>query len=106
MSNLFRDPNWDPSGSGSSYLRADRFPCPVCGHPTGDCAGDSVKPTIVFGTPNQKISSLSGSQKVLVEEDIYQERQISSHASMKVRIARKGSYVTLERALELGIIKD
>ena len=23
---------------------ADRKPCPICGHPTGDCTGDMIKP--------------------------------------------------------------
>lgn len=104
MSDLFNDPNFNLHEANSSHLRADRQPCPVCGHPTGDCAGDVIKPSILFSSPSEQLDSLKSSQKILVEEDIYQERQISSYASIKVRMAKKGSYVTLDRARELGIL--
>lgn len=97
---------YDPTPPNSSYLHADRRPCPVCGHPTGDCAGSSPESDIFFVTDNKYFDSLTDSQKILVEEDIYQERQISSYASIKVRLAKKGSYVTIDRARELGIVRD
>lgn len=30
-------------------VRADRKACPVCGHPTGDCATDTSEPKHVIG---------------------------------------------------------
>jgi hypothetical protein len=32
-----------------TVLGADRKPCIVCGHETGDCTGDSGPPIVIFG---------------------------------------------------------
>lgn len=61
---------------------------------------------MAFGSDKEKLKSLSDSQKILVPEDMYEERHLSSFATIKVRIARKGSYVTIDKARELGILKD
>lgn len=113
MSNAFRDPSFgheqgkgDYPQSGGSFLRADRSPCPVCGHPTGDCSStDSNKVNIAFGDANTRMESMKEIQKILVEDDIFEERQITPYTKISVRIAKKGSYVTIDRAIELGIIK-
>jgi len=94
------DSNW-------SHLYADRQPCIICGHPTGDCHGDSEEsPRIAFATENTVPESLKQSAKILVEEDIFEERQITPFTKITVRLAKKGSYVTFERAKKLGILKD
>lgn len=59
-----------------------------------------------FGSTKEKLESLKDSQKILVPEDIYEERHLSSFVAIKVRIAKKGSYVTIDKARELGIIED
>jgi len=114
VSNLFRDGSFSlPSErteyiqDGVTFLRADRQPCPVCGHPTGDCSGDDeTKVKVAFATEQTKLESLKHSQKILVEQDIYEERQITPFTKISVRIAKKGSYVTLDRAKELGILES
>lgn len=79
---------------------ADRQPCPVCGHPTGDCAGSSDLPNTKL--PQQIVGS---EPQVLVEEDITEERQITPYTKTRVLIHRKGDYVPLSRARELGLVK-
>ena len=87
---------------GIPVLRADRSPCPVCNHPTGDCSTSSASPHhIAFA--DSVIETLKESQMILVEETVYEERQITPFSKVKVIAARKGSYVTLERAKQLGI---
>jgi hypothetical protein len=43
------------------------------------------------------------SQLVLVEETVYGERQITPFTKSKVLLAKKGTYITVEKAIELGI---
>lgn len=79
---------------------ADRKPCPVCGHPTGDCASDSAE------KPATKMpSQINGLEPmVLVEQDIAEERQITPYTKSQVLIHRKGSYIPLSKARELGLV--
>lgn len=85
-------------------LRAERKPCPVCGHPTGDCT-DGLKPDHIIGE-NMQAESLRHEKMILVEEDIYENRQITPYTSARVLIHRAGTYVTQDRARELGILKN
>lgn len=82
--------------------RATRQPCPVCGHPTGDCAGDGEPLTKIFGLTGV-METLKELQTFLVEEDIYEDRQITPFTKARVIIHHKGSYITLEKAKNLGI---
>lgn len=86
-----------------SINRATRQPCPVCGHPTGDCVGDGEPLKKIFGLDSGVIQSLKEKQTVLVEEDIYEDRQITPFTKARVIIHHSGSYITLERAKNLGI---
>ena len=43
-------------------------------------------------------------QTILVEEDIYEDRQITPFTKARVIVHHKGSYVTVEKAKELGIL--
>ena len=81
---------------------ADRQPCLVCGHPTGDCTGLADKPDHIWGLG--AIPSMEGSQTVLIEEDIYEERQITPYTKSRVLLAAKGKHVSLAKARELGLI--
>jgi len=100
------------SGSGSRIARdvwrigdmellgADRQPCPVCGHPTGDCTSDGAvlpkteMPAQVFGREPM----------ILVEKDITEKRQITPYTHANVLIHRSGDYIPLSRARELGLV--
>lgn len=82
--------------------RATREPCIVCGHPTGDCSDVGAEPNHIFGA-DSVMETVKQSQLVLVEETIYGTRQISPFTTAKVILAAKGTYVTLEKAKELGI---
>lgn len=82
------------------FLEANRQPCPVCGHPTGDCTSDgAVKPETempaqVFGREPM----------ILVEKDITEKRQITPYTHANVLIHRSGDYIPLSRARELGLV--
>jgi len=83
-------------------LRADRQPCPVCGHPTGDCSGEKFeKPTQILlqGT----VPSLADSEMFYVEEDVFEERKVSQFSTLRVLVARKGQSIPLSQARELGL---
>jgi hypothetical protein len=93
----------DETADGIPIHRADRSPCIVCGHPTGDCSPEShEKVEIAFAT--QTLESFKDIQKILVEETVYENRQITPFTTARVIIVKKGSYVTVARAKELGII--
>lgn len=99
----FRDPNTERFGDGISIVRADRMPCPVCGHPTGDCKGELPSPEKIVGL-NGVIEKLNEEKTILVENNIYEERQITPFTKAKVITHHKGSYVTLDEARKLGIL--
>lgn len=83
-------------------VRADRQPCPICGHPTGDCSGgtfEAPKEILLQGTT----PSIEANQTFLVEEDIFEERQVSQFTTLRVLIAKKGQTIPLSRARELGL---
>lgn len=81
---------------------ADRSPCPICGHPTGDCTGDTIKPTHIIGF--NEIESLNEKQTFLVEEDVVQEVQLSQFTKTKVIVHAKGKQIPLNEAKKLGLI--
>lgn len=86
----------------TTILRGDRGPCIICGHPTGDCAGTSGPPIVIFG---QGISdTLNETQTVLVEEDIFEERQITPYTKSRVLIHRKGKQIPYSEAKRLGLV--
>jgi hypothetical protein len=82
--------------------KATRQPCPVCGHPTGDCGGEAKPPEKIVGIGIME--SLDQKATILIEENIYEERQITPFFKTKVVIHRKGSYVTIEQAKKLGLL--
>lgn len=81
-------------------VRADREPCPVCNHPTGDCTDGAVPDHIVlYGT----VPSMDSSQDFLVEEDVIGYRQITPFTKARVILAHKGQRIPLSKARELGL---
>lgn len=86
---------------GVRFVRADRQPCIVCGHLTGDCTTDESRPSHILGLGT--IPSMEQSQDFLVEEDVVMERQITPFTISKVIVARKGQKIPLSKARELGL---
>ena len=87
-------------------IRADRQPCPVCGHPTGDCAtenGEHIPKKGIVGIG--LFASLDKEHKVLVEEDVYEERTLFGRQTIKVLKFRKGQYIPIDVAREHGFIE-
>jgi hypothetical protein len=91
--------------SGVKITRADRSPCPVCGHPTGDCTGDSpaLSADSVWGYNTN--SSLDDSVTFYMEEDYFEEREIAPGIITKILIHRKGKQIPLVEARKLGFVK-
>lgn len=89
---------------GVRLIRAERGPCPVCGHPTGDCAGDSDTPKRVVGLGT--IPSMRDKQTVYVDEDVIEDFEISPGVWTKIIRARAGSQISVDKAVELGIIEE
>ena len=85
-----------------TIMHADRRPCIVCGHPTGDCATEHSQPTHISGVGAFK--SIDDTLKHLVEEDIWEEKQINPYHTARVLVARKGSYIPFPKAKELGLL--
>lgn len=80
---------------------ADRKPCPICGHPTGDCTGvGSSLPDIKL--PKRVIGK---EPMFLVEQDVVQERSITPYTKAQVIIHRKGNYISLSEARNLGLVE-
>lgn len=88
--------------NGISYLRATREPCPVCGHPTGDCQGESGAPKTVWGYNTN--STLDKNLTFYIEEDYYEEREIAPGLVTRMLIHKKGKHIPLEEAKKLGFL--
>jgi len=88
-------------GGDARLLKASRQPCPICGHPTGDCTGESGPPIRVLGP--DIFPSLSHEEVFIVEEDVYEERPISKLTTSRVLVARKGTAMPLSKARDLGL---
>lgn len=90
-------------GNDVSWLGATREPCPVCGHPTGDCTGTdalTTPPRVQFA-PLEK--PRADDPMVLVPEDIWEDVQITSLTKTRVLVAKAGTYLPLVRAREYGL---
>jgi hypothetical protein len=84
-----------------SFAKAQREPCPVCGHPTGDCSGELPAPEKIAGF--NTIESLVPQQTFLLEEDIYEDRQITPFTTARVLKYPKGKHIPLQEARNLGL---
>ncbi len=88
-------------GNGNSYVLngievvgASRSPCPVCGHPTGDCSGGSDKPVI------------HSSPIFFLEDDVYEDKPITSTLTTRVVKYRKGTNIPMAEAIRLGLVSE
>lgn len=89
--------------SGIKFLRADRQPCPVCGHPTGDCTGETSPPHTIWGYNTN--SSLDDSLTFYMDFDYFEQREIAPGIVTKILIHKKGKHIPLQEAKDLGFIK-
>ena len=89
-------------GGEIRLLRAAREPCPVCGHPTGDCRGEAEPPKVVVGA--NTFPSLGHEEIYIVPEDIWEERPITPFTTAKVLVAAKGTQMPMSKAQELGLL--
>jgi hypothetical protein len=86
---------------GLRILRADRQPCPVCGHPTGDCS-DGQPPKHIIGFDSS--TSEGGGLTVFVEEDIWEEKPITPYTKARVLVYKKGESISQDEAKRLGLL--
>lgn len=86
-------------------LRASAEPCIVCGHPTGDCTAESHNPQDThISTTENNLDSMKDERLIYVFDTIYGEKQLTPYTTVKVTLAKAGTYVTVAKAKELGII--
>jgi hypothetical protein len=94
--------NIGAQGNGYLVTRADRQPCPVCGHPTGDCAGEgSIDYVVGFDTKTNKATPM-----YFVEQDYWEERDITPYTRARVLVHKKGSSITRDEAVRIGLLKQ
>lgn len=88
---------------GVKITRASRRPCLVCGSQFGDCTSrDYDGPDHIVSLEQEK--KLAQEDEVQVPKDYYEKRDIAPGIESNFLVARKGSYVSREKATELGII--
>ena len=87
----------------TTVVGADRQPCIVCGHPTGDCEGEAGPPIVIYGQGSSE--SIIDTQTILVEEDIFEERQITPFTRAKVLLHKKGKQIPYREAERLGLVE-
>ena len=85
-------------------LHASREACPICGHPTGDCTGSGDSPHRIVGWGESSPDSMKQSQMIYVEEDIWEERQITPGRMTKTLKHRAGSSIPYDEAKSLGLV--
>jgi hypothetical protein len=90
-------------GDNIKISPADRQPCPVCGHPTGDCVGESTaEPDHIIGFGVEEPNP--DAQQFVVKEDVYVERQLTPTTKTRVLVAVAGKVISVTQAKNLGLI--
>jgi hypothetical protein len=108
MAAFYESPSFESRGpqklfDGVTVYPADRQPCVVCGHTTGDCAPEGEKgPDVIWGYNTN--SSLDYDQHFVIQDDIFEEREIAPGVVMKIHVYKKGKTIPLLLAKELGLI--
>ena len=87
----------------TTIIGADRQPCIVCGHETGDCTGDSGPPIVIYGQGSSE--TIIDTQTIYVEQDIFEERQITPFTRAKVLLHKKEKYIPYREAERLGLVE-
>lgn len=101
MTHEYQDGHSDYILGQIKILRATNEPCPVCGHPTGDCAGENSAPHHIWGA--KEVPSMQHENMIFVEQDVIEWRQITPFTKAKVIVARAGQQIPFSRARDLGI---
>lgn len=99
----FGGPEGSEEINGVRYLRATRSPCPICGHPTGDCAGEENELKQIWGYNTN--SSLDENQTFTLKEDYWVTHEIMPGVNMQKLVHKKGKVIPLSTAKEIGLIK-
>jgi hypothetical protein len=87
---------------GITSYGADREPCLICGHPTGDCVGTETAPKQVAGFKiDQDPKEIRSYQ---VKEDIIESREIVPGVMTKIIMHRKGKFISIDEAEKLGLL--
>jgi len=108
MSAFYNSPGFGGSkpreiANGVTLYPADRQPCPICGHATGDCAPPGeTGPVVIWGYNTN--SSFDDDQYFVIQEDIFEEREIAPNVVMKILVYKQGKAIPLREAKELGLI--
>ena len=91
---------------GIPVARATRLPCPVCGHPTGDCTAseDDLTQVAGSGVTSERDGRIL-EHSYIVTEDIYEERQVTPYTTTKVLVAKAGSAIPMSKAVTLGLVE-
>lgn len=76
--------------------------CPICGHPTGDCAPSDQQHVRVVGAETFK--SIESPELYIVAEDVCEERQISPFTKARVLLYAKGAAIPVSEAKKLGLL--
>ena len=100
---LMNPDNYDWLYNDIRIIRSDRSPCPVCGHPTGDCAPEeTTKPfTHLFGVG--LFDSVDKKQMYMLDDDYFVEEEVTPNHFVRVRKYRAGQEIPLSEARELGL---
>ncbi len=80
-------------------LTADRLPCAVCGHPTGDCPGEHPLTGIV--EPKRNLADPLAT--FIVPERIYEEEIVNGRTYRRL-IYAVGDRIRMEEARRIGLI--
>ena len=81
-----------------THLAADRMACPVCGHPTGDCAPDGQGAIKVLPGKTHDPNAT-----VTVGREVHQEVRINGLRRSRVRLYNAGSKITEDEAERIGL---
>ena len=84
----------EPFIRGVEFSAAEPGPCPICGHPTGDCAPEEH--SIIFLEDDENMFT--------VIEDVIERRWITPNHLAKVLVAPAGKRISRSEAEKLGLI--
>jgi hypothetical protein len=87
---------------GVTFSSADRQPCPVCGHATGDCVGSEKAPEKIAGFKIDEDPKEVKSYQIL--ENIVVEREIAPGVMTKIISHHKGKFISIAEAEKLGLL--
>ena len=100
---LMNPDNYDWLYNDIRILRNERGPCPVCGHPTGDCAPEETTNPFdhLFGIGI--FGSIDNKQTFMLRDDVFVEEEVTANHFVRVRKYRAGQEIPLEEARNLGL---